>query len=290
MRNIVLITDKRKIKSKKYENLFSYLDQLILPHTNKPVEVEIVDTEEEYDQFNLASYNPSGKFTLVVSLGGDGTALKAMKLAFSFRQFDVLPVGSGRIGYLVSPIESFNSILDEYLQPLVNRTLSESHLGDNYIKRRPILQNGDYKLPAFNEVVIIKNSPTRLLDLLIETYDQKVKLRADGIIISTSLGSTAYNYSAGGPIVHNDIDSIVVTPISPFSKFPRSIVLSDKSKISVTIPKNQNYAIQFDGVVEVQEINEEKITYEYELSKGSVNLIGHDNNPKIDNFLDQILR
>ena len=158
------------------------------------------------------------------------------------------------------------------------------------VNRKAIIQNKNYKLPAFNEVVIIKNSPTRLLDLIIETYDQEVKLRADGIIISTSLGSTAYNYSAGGPIVHNDIESIVVTPISPFSKFPRSIVLNGKSKIKVTIPKNQNYAIQFDGIVEVQEKSETKISYEYELSSKSIKLIDHDNNPKIDNFLDQILR
>ena len=285
MRNIVLITDKRKIKSKKYEHLFSYLDQLIVTNSNIPVEVEIVDTEEA-DKFQLQT---KSRNTLIVSLGGDGTALKAMKLGYLKNQ-DVLLIGSGRVGYLVNKIGNFSSIVDEYLQLKNNRRVLPNDLEDNYIKKRPIIQNGDFNLPAFNEVVIIKNSPTRLLDLLIETYDQKVKLRADGIIISTSLGSTAYNYSAGGPIVHNEIDSIVVTPISPFSKFPRSIVLSDKSKISVTIPKNQNYAIQFDGVVEVQEINEEKITYEYELSKGSVNLIGHDNNPKIDNFLDQILR
>ena len=283
MRNIVLITDKRKIKSKKYEDLFSYLDQLTVTNENIPVEVEIVDTEEA-DRFKL--YHKS-RTALIVSLGGDGTALKAMKMGYR-KNLDVLLIGSGRVGYLVNKIGNFSSIVDEYLQ--LKYPFNPKGLEDNYIKKRPIIQNGDFNLPAFNEVVIIKNSPTRLLDLLIETYDQKVKLRADGIIISTSLGSTAYNYSAGGPIVHNEIDSIVVTPISPFSKFPRSIVLSDKSKILVTIPKNQNYAIQFDGVVEVQEINEEKITYEYELSKGSVNLIGHDNNPKIDNFLDQILR
>ncbi len=287
MRNILLITDKGKLKSKKYRQIFSYLDQLIAPGTNKPVEVEIVDTEEA-DKFRL---NTKSRNTLIVSLGGDGTALKAMKIGYLHNQ-DVLPIGSGRVGYLVNKIEHFSSIVDEYLQLKKARRepWPPSNLEDNYIKRRPIIQNGDNSLPAFNEVVIIKNSPTRLLDLLIETYDQKVKLRADGIIISTSLGSTAYNYSAGGSIVHNEIDSIVVTPISPFSKFPRSVVLNDKSKISVTIPKNQNYAIQFDGVVEIQEINEEKITYEYELSKGSVNLIGHDNNPKIDNFLNQILR
>ena len=52
-------------------------------------------------------------------------------------------------------------------------------------------------------------------------YEQKVKLRADGLILSTSLGSTAYNYSAGGPIIQNNL-MLSITPISPFSKFPRS--------------------------------------------------------------------
>ena len=195
---------------------------------------------------------------------------------------DKLPLGVD-INNLIDNLRIFSWEAGEIL-------IYYSKILKNPTEKARIIQNKNYKLPAFNEVVIIKNSPTRLLDLIIETYDQEVKLRADGIIISTSLGSTAYNYSAGGPIVHNDIESIVVTPISPFSKFPRSIVLNGKSKIKVTIPKNQNYAIQFDGIVEVQEKSETKISYEYELSSKSIKLIDHDNNPKIDNFLDQILR
>ena len=106
------------------------------------------------------------------------------------------PIGSGRVGYLVSSIKSFNSIIDAWK---INK--SKKLIGA-IIQKKIINYH-------FNEVVIIKNSPTRLLDLIIETHDQEVKLRADGIIISTSLGSTAYNYSAGDSIVHNDIESIV---------------------------------------------------------------------------------
>ena len=122
------------------------------------------------------------------------------------------------------------------------------------------------------------------------TYDQKVDFRADGIIISTSLGSTAYNYSAGGPIVHNDIDSIIITPISPFTKFPRSIVVSRDTKLDITIKKNQNFAIQFDGSVEVEECINKNLTYKYGLSKKAIKIIGDDNNLKLDKFLNQILR
>ena len=266
MKNILIITSKKNLNSKNYKNLITYLKKIKIPY-------KTIDTAVE-DFHNL---NTNSK-TLLVSLGGDGTALKAMKIAWLYK-LDVLPLGSGRVGYLINSKNNFKSIIDEWK--------SSKH---SYATRKAVIQNSNFKLPAFNEVVIIKNSPTRLLDLSIESYDQKVKLRSDGLIISTSLGSTAYNYSAGGPIIHNDIETIVVTPISPFSKFPRSIVLSGKSSINLTILKNQNYAIQFDGVMEVQEENTTDITYKYKLSSKSIKIIGQENNPKIVHFLNQILR
>jgi len=266
VKNILLITSKKNLKNKKYNYIFSYLNKKKIPF--KTINTDIEDLSK-------LEVNSS---TLLVSLGGDGTALKAMKIAWLYK-LDILPLGTGRVGYLITSRKNFESVIDEWKS---NK--------QSYARRKAIVQNSNLKLPAFNEVVVIKNSPTRILDLSIETYDQKVKLRADGLIISTSLGSTAYNYSAGGPIVHNDIDSILVTPISPFSKFPRSIVLSGKSHLYLTISNNQNYAIQFDGVMEVQEKSKSNITYEYKLSSKSIRLIGQDNNPKIDHFLNQILR
>ena len=111
-----------------------------------------------------------------------------MKIAW-LSKLPVLNIGSGRIGYLVNSLNDID----------FNKIIEDKNL-DNNKKRTPIIQNQNENLPAFNEIVIIKNSPTRILDIELEVYDQKVKLRADGIIISTSLGSTAYNYSAGGPI------------------------------------------------------------------------------------------
>ena len=124
----------------------------------------------------------------------------------------------------------------------------------------------------------------------IETYKQKVKLRSDGLIISSSLGSTAYNYSAGGPIVQTSINSLIITPISPFTKFPRSIVLDHESEIKITILKKQDYSIQFDGA-EVIEGNEEKdIVFDYKLSKNELMVMEESDDPKLDHFLNQILR
>ena len=129
-----------------------------------------------------------------------------------------------------------------------------------------------------------------MLDLEIQTYEQKVKLRADGIIISTSLGSTAYNYSAGGPIVQTRIDTLIITPISPFTKFPRSIVLDKESSIKIKVAKNQNYSIQFDGIESISRISNEDEYYEYLLSEENLDVFYEKDIPKLDLFLNQILR
>ena len=170
-----------------------------------------------------------------------------------------------------------------------NKIIKNKNL-DNNKKRTPIIQNQNENLPAFNEIVIIKNSPTRILDIELEVYDQKVKLRADGIIISTSLGSTAYNYSAGGPIVQTSIESIIITPISPFTKFPRSIVVDSSSELKINISKNQHYSIQFDGVEEYLSDTKSDEKFNYKLSSRSLRVFEELDIPKLDLFLNQILR
>ena len=266
MKNILIITSNKNIKSKYYKWITSYIKK-------RKVIFQVVHIE---DSLNIDKYIK--KDTLLISLGGDGTALKSMKIAWKYNLL-FLPLGHGRVGYLVNTDKEFKRIFDKWLN---NEYKS--------IKRKALLQNKNNSFPAFNEIVIIKNSPTRLLDLILETYDQKVKLRADGLIISTSLGSTAYNYSAGGPIVQNDIESIIITPISPFTKFPRSIVINKESNIKITIIKNQNFAIQFDGVVELESKLKEDIVYEYNLSNKSIKLLEDNTYPKLDRFLNQILR
>ena len=268
MKNILLLTSNKNLKNKNCLNLINYINK-------KNIKFQHIDIDIDMDEFKNKKYNNN---SLILSFGGDGTALKAMKLGWKYK-LDILSFGPGRVGYLVRPLNEFKDLIDQWIDNKYK-----------FVKRFPIIQNKDLNFPAFNEVVIIKNSPTKLLDLSILTYDQRVDLRADGIIISTSLGSTAYNYSAGGPIVHNDIDSIIITPISPFSKFPRSIVVSRNTKLCITIKNNQNFAIQFDGKVEVQEYINKNITYEYGLSKKALKIIGDDNNPKLDKFLNQILR
>ena len=264
MKKISIITSKKYLKSKQYDSLIEILN-------SKDIEYEILNIDENLDK-KITNSN------LIISVGGDGTALRAMKIAW-LSNLPVLNIGSGRIGYLVNSLNDID----------FNKILKDKNV-DNIKKRTPIIQNQDENLPAFNEIVIIKNSPTRILDIEIEVYDQNVKLRADGIIISTSLGSTAYNYSAGGPIVQTSLESIIITPISPFTKFPRSIVLDGKSKLKVKIKKDQDVSIQFDGVESFNETLKENAVFNYELSSKKLKLFNEKDEPKLTNFLNQILR
>ena len=265
MIKLAIVSSKKYLKSKQAMEFIEYLN-------NQKISYEKLILEE-------TSYENASKdtFNLIISIGGDGTALKAMKLGW-INSVPVLNLGSGRVGYLVNSFESIN------VSQLLKTDLND------FKTRVPIIQNDDEGEPAFNEIVLIKNSPTRMLDIQIETYDQEVKLRADGIIISTSMGSTAYNYSAGGPIVQTSIDSLIITPISPFTKFPRSIVLDKNSEIKITVLKNQDFSVQFDGT-EIQQCNETKdLTFTYKLSSNQLNVLEESNKPKLDHFLNQILR
>lgn len=265
MVKLAIVSSKKYLKSKQAVDFLQYLDNQNISYDKLIIE------DKSYENTSKDTFN------LIISIGGDGTALKAMKLGWA-NSVPVLNLGSGRVGYLVNSFETIN------LQELVKSDFN------NFKKRVPIIQNNDEQEPAFNEIVLIKNSPTRMLDIQIETYDQDVKLRADGIIISTSMGSTAYNYSAGGPIVQTSIDSLIITPISPFTKFPRSIVLDKRSEVKIIVQKNQDFSVQFDGN-ELQQCNEPNdLSFTYKLSTNALKVLEERNKPKLDHFLNQILR
>ncbi len=265
MIKLAIVSSKKYLKSKQALEFLNYLDKQKITYEKLIIE------DSSYE--NASNDN----FNLIISVGGDGTALKAMKLGW-INSVPVLNLGSGRVGYLVNSFENID------VKQIVNSDFN------NFKTRIPIIQNENEEELAFNEIVLIKNSPTRMLDIQIETHDQDVKLRSDGIIISTSMGSTAYNYSAGGPIVQTSIESLIITPISPFTKFPRSIVLDKYSEIVITVLKNQDFSIQFDGT-ELKQFNENKdLTFTYKLSSSQLKVLEGTNKPKLDHFLNQILR
>jgi NAD+ kinase len=176
---------------------------------------------------------------LIVVLGGDGTMISTARLTGA-REVIVLGINYGSLGYLTEfRIEEMFSALDEIFD------------GNYEIDRRVMLDvehwRGDERLASgrvLNDVVINKAVLARIIEVEVNLNNLFVNsFRADGLIVSTPTGSTAYNLSAGGPIVYPTMDAVVLTPICPFTLTNRPIVMPDSAEINLRL------ANESDGVV-----------------------------------------
>jgi NAD+ kinase len=168
---------------------------------------------------------------LLLVLGGDGTMLAAAHLAAP-RGIPILPINMGSLGFLTS------FTIDE-LYPALEETLA----GHVSISQRVMLQaelervgSVIEKQRALNDAVIHKGALARMIQLELRINSDFVcRYRADGLIVSSPTGSTAYSLSAGGPIVHPAVESFIITPICPHTLSDRPLVVRDSSCIEVTL-------------------------------------------------------
>lgn len=178
---------------------------------------------------------------LVLVIGGDGSVIDASGLAVE-HDVPILGVNLGRMGYLTEVEVDGLSVLDK----LVNNSYSitEKMLLEVY------LENSETACEryAVNDVAISRDSLLHIADIKIEdSIGNIVKLRADGVILSTPQGSTAYSFSAGGPIVAHDVESILLTPVSPHSFFNRSVLFNSSEVIMVINDGELPLSISVDG-------------------------------------------
>ncbi len=181
---------------------------------------------------------------LVVVLGGDGTILRAAELAHG-HDAPVLGANLGHMGFLA---ESEPEQLPKLLAAVV--------AGEYTIEQRMAVQHKLF-LPdgsvesgwALNEVSVEKSTRARMLDLVIAVDNEPLsRWRADGLVCATPTGSTAYAWSAGGPVVWPDVEALVVAPISAHALFSRPLVVSPRSEIEVEImPESDDAVINCDG-------------------------------------------
>jgi NAD+ kinase len=183
---------------------------------------------------------------LILVLGGDGTMIATARMIEDL-EVPVLGVNYGGLGYLTEfRIEELYTALESILagnyrldKRVMLRTLHQR--GDEIVNRNRVL----------NDVVINKSALARIIE--IDTYlnDQFVNsFRADGLIVSTPTGSTAYNLSAGGPVIFPSMNAIVITPICPFTLSNRPIVVPDDAVIELRLKTDQeDVALTLDGQV-----------------------------------------
>ena len=184
---------------------------------------------------------------LVLVLGGDGTLLSmADCIGRAGLATPVLGVNFGSLGFLTE-------VTLPELYPALQAALDgHAHIEDRMMLRATTLrQSGPSSGEiALNDVVINKGARSRLIDLSVSVGDGLVtRVRADGLIIATPTGSTAYNLAAGGPIVQPNVEAIVLTPIAPHTLTNRPIVIPSSSTVRVTpmIGDRDEVFVTFDG-------------------------------------------
>jgi NAD+ kinase len=185
--------------------------------------------EEDFDDIDL-----------IVVLGGDGTYLQAIRM-LNGRQTPIVGVNLGSLGFLT----------DNRLEELY--TMLQSTLSNKMDKRpRSVLSisiNGDKKFLALNDMVLERGDRTHLLNIGLYCDGHLVtETKADGVIVSSPTGSTAYNLAAGGPVLHPEVKAIVVTPICPHSLTTRPIIFPDDREIELQIiGDKRNALLTIDG-------------------------------------------
>ena len=177
---------------------------------------------------------------LIVVLGGDGTFLSIARLMRD-RSIPIMGVNMGQLGFLteIKQSEAFNTLgaIIEGIPPTLNyRTLLEVSLQR---KGKIILQS-----PVVNDAVISKGAIARIIGMNVWVNDQWVhQIRADGMIMSTPAGSTAYSLAAGGPIVEPSVPAMVMTPICPHSLTLRPLVLPDTSRVKICLSHRPGHVL-----------------------------------------------
>jgi NAD+ kinase len=165
---------------------------------------------------------------LIVSIGGDGTLLWTAQQAAAAK-IPVLGINAGRLGFLTQV-----QLGDEA------GALERWAAGDFQLQRRALLDGrvGDRVFHALNDAFVHKGIEINLIRLEVRVDGHPAgEWDADGVIISTSTGSTGYGLSLGGPILHPDVRALVYMPLNPHSLFNRPVVLPEQSRIEIRVPK-----------------------------------------------------
>ncbi len=196
---------------------------------------------------------------MIIVLGGDGTLLSVARQVWN-RDVPILGVNLGGLGFLTEiHLEELYSVLDSVLR------------GDYQTDERDVLSASVIRQGArivefivMNDAVINKGALARIIDLETTFNGQYLNtFQSDGLIISTPTGSTAYNLSAGGPIVYPSLHTLIITPICPHTLTNRPIVIPDDVEVQVllksrqqevilTLDGQQGFPLEYEDVVEVK--------------------------------------
>jgi NAD+ kinase len=189
--------------------------------------------------FKALPANKIDALDLVVVLGGDGTYLEAVRLLHG-AAIPILGVNMGSLGFLTfAPKESLYSVLQDTLDGRMD-SRPRAMLDVQHLRGKKVIS----RYTALNDVVIERGPISQLISISFYSNEHLVnEVKADGLVIASPTGSTAYNLAAGGPVLHPQMRAIVVTPICPHSLTHRPIIFPDDQKLVFHL-KNEKHRAQ----------------------------------------------
>jgi len=207
-------------------------------------EIQVFGIDAEVKRLNCAAIpvpaaEIAAKCDLVVSLGGDGTMLRTMRLADGQRA-PVLGVNLGKLGFLaevdVPDLADALSAIDEH------KFVIEHRLAVDGVLRGAVST-------AFNDVALVRYPGEPTAQVAVRAAGHPfVSYAADAVVVATPTGSTAYSFSAGGPIVSPEVEALLVTPAAPHSAYNRGLVVSVRDSLELELlPASGRLAIEVDG-------------------------------------------
>jgi NAD+ kinase len=188
------------------------------------------------------AHAPMEETDLLFTLGGDGTIHRASKLA-AVHKVPIVGVHLGQLGFLT---EVTVDELDEKLPLFLE--------GRYWIEERSMLRvlhlrpQGSSEYLALNDVVISRGRVARVIEVFVSLNGaEALAYTADGLIVASPTGSTAYSYAAGGPVLHPEARNIILTPLAPFRCFERSLVLDADTELLLRAVSNHETILSVDG-------------------------------------------
>ena len=234
--------------------MFKYKKLLVVAYDQEKTQSALAHVSQILSENNVSfvTYTPktdlpsTDGIDLITVIGGDGSMLSAAK---DFQHLDVPFVGInlGKVGFMADL--DYGSVDQNLIEVLRGSCLPETK------ETIDCIYNGK-SYTAYNEIVLHTQKSYKLMQFEVKVNDNFVyRKRADGLIISTSNGSTAYSLSAGGPIVSPDVSALVITSLNPLSLSARPLLIPTDSKVEVSLtktPPNTDSYIIIDGNEEIK--------------------------------------
>jgi len=238
-----------------HKNSESSIETLLSILFKKPVDVYIEDffytTIKEQKNSNLNALNfktfnhLDNSFDLLISIGGDGTILRAITFVRDF-SIPIVGINTGLLGFLATiQKDNIENALSDILKG--NYRISERSLLS--IKTKPENKSLlDFNV-ALNEIAVSRKNTTSMITVETSLNNEYLtSYWADGLIISTPTGSTGYSLSCGGPVIMPDADSFTLTPIAPHNLNARPLVIPDSTEIKLKVSgREDNYLVSLDS-------------------------------------------